>query len=200
MLLQNQLTLIHSRYPCCSSHLPPDLSIPLLQVHNSYLPEYTLPCPLGRSSCVRMRSLFAPREEESSSDYLWLDADHLLSWLWWFSKSEAFSPRFLQNMENCDLGDVCGECDVPNSRKCWHWTCCFFGWDLCSGQCIYCRVLLQGQHTKGLTQPLLCFLWAPSPVESGCLASPRSSPEVLRYCREVQTPSFLMWKVDFCGG
>lgn len=47
-----------------------------------------------------MRSLFAPREEERSSDYLWLDADHLLSWLWWLSKGEAFSPRFLQSLES----------------------------------------------------------------------------------------------------
>lgn len=51
-------------------------------------------------------------------------------------------------------------------------------------------MLLQGQHTKGLTQSLLCFLWALSPLEPGCLAIPRSSPEVLRYCREVQTTSF----------
>lgn len=47
-----------------------------------------------------MRSLFAPREEERGSDYLWFDADHLLSWLWWLSKGEAFSPRFLQSLDN----------------------------------------------------------------------------------------------------
>lgn len=44
--------------------------------------------------------MFTPREEERSRDYLWLDADHLLSWLWWISKDEPFSPRFLQSLEN----------------------------------------------------------------------------------------------------
>lgn len=46
VLLQNQLTLVLSRYPCCSSHLPSALPVSLLQVHNSYLPENTLTCPV----------------------------------------------------------------------------------------------------------------------------------------------------------
>lgn len=39
-------SLVLSRYPCCSSHLPPALPIPLLQVHISYLPENILTCPV----------------------------------------------------------------------------------------------------------------------------------------------------------
>lgn len=101
---------------------------------------------------VRMRSMFSPREEERSSDYLWLDADHLLSWLWRLGKGEAFSPRFLQSLESSGFLRMSVESEmfpVLGSAGTGH-AVPLTG--LCAlALCIYCRVLLQGQPTKGLT-------------------------------------------------
>lgn len=96
--------------------------------------------------------MFSPREEERSSDYLWLDADHLLSWLWRLGKGEAFSPRFLQSLESSGFLRMSVESEmfpVLGSAGTGH-AVPLTG--LCAlALCIYCRVLLQGQPTKGLT-------------------------------------------------
>jgi len=53
---------------------------------------------------------------EGSSDYLWLDTYCLLSWLWWFSKDEAFTPRLLQSLENNMISVMSVERRVGHSQ------------------------------------------------------------------------------------
>lgn len=94
-----QVSLLLFPSPTCSSYPTPTGSYQLFTRKHSDMSsegDSTHLWAWGWGACL----LQGRKKEAVAQKDLWLDADHLLSWLWWFSKGEAFFPRFLQSLEN----------------------------------------------------------------------------------------------------